>query len=134
MRTIIIGRSRKFDIIIPDESVSRLHAEVLRNGNEFIYRDMSKNGSNVGGQMIHNERIAIASGTNVLMANRMPLPWGQICAMLPGRGSVPSEQSTLATVGQIHISVEDDKLRVGRGIIGIPYLSCGLDHVFCLER
>lgn len=30
MRTITIGRSNKCDIIIPDESVSSIHAEIMR--------------------------------------------------------------------------------------------------------
>lgn len=94
MRKLTIGRSSQCDIIIPDDNVSRVHAEISRNGNEFIYHDLGKNGSNINGRIIHNERVIIAPGTNVLLANRVPLPWGQIYAMLPGGGNIPSEQET----------------------------------------
>lgn len=116
MRTITIGRSSKCDIIIPDDSVSRIHAEISRNGNEFIYRDMGKNGTNIGGRIIHNERVSIAPGASVLLANRVPLPWAQIYAMLPGQGNVPSEQSTHIDIWP-NAPVEEDKLGVGWGIL-----------------
>ena len=123
MRTITIGRSSKCDIIIPDECVSRIHAEIMRNGNEFVYRDMGKNGTNIGGQMIHNERVAIAPGTTVLLANRIPLSWAQVYAMLPGQGNIPSEQSTRANAWgypasskERQIPDKEDKLGIGLGI------------------
>lgn len=117
MRTITIGRSSKCDIIIPDDSVSRIHAEISRNGNEFIYHDMGKNGSNIGGRMIHNERVSIAPGATVLLANRVPLPWAQVYAMLPGQGNVPSEQPTHVYGRQIQASPQEDKLGIGWGIL-----------------
>lgn len=124
MRTIAVGRSNKCDIVIPDESVSRIHAEISRNGNEFVYRDMSKNCTNIGGRMIHNDRVAIAPGTTVLLANRIPLPWAQVYAMLPGQGNIPSGQSTRAVVwGHPASSKErqtpdnEDKLSIGWGIL-----------------
>lgn len=121
MRTITIGRSNKCDIIIPDDSVSRIHAEISRNGNEFIYRDMGKNGTNIGGRMIHNERIAIAPGTPVFLANRVPLPWVQVYAMLPGYGNVPSEQYTHADVWSESTTVKDDQLGIGWGILSFLF-------------
>lgn len=124
MRTITIGRSNKCDIVIPDESVSRIHAEIMRNGNEFVYRDMGKNGTNIGGRMIHNKRVAIAPGTTVLLANRIPLPWAQVYAMLPGQGYTPSEQSTRADAWGYSASSKErqtpdkeDKLGIGWGIL-----------------
>lgn len=94
MKTITIGRSSKCDIIIPDSSISRIHAEISRNGNEFVYHDMGKNGSTINGRIIHNEKIIIAPGTTILLANRIPLPWEKIYAMLPGQGIIPSEDET----------------------------------------
>lgn len=124
MKTITVGRSNKCDIIIPDESVSRIHAEISRNGNEFIYRDLGKNGTNIGGRMIHNERVAIAPGTTVLLANRIPLPWAQVYAMLPGQGNIPSEQITGSIAWNSsgssearEIPYKNDKLGVGWGIL-----------------
>lgn len=117
MKTITIGRSSKCDIIIPDNNISRIHAEISRHGNEFIYRDMSKNGTNVGGRMIHNEKVAIAPGSSVLLSNRIPLPWGQIYTMLPVGGCVPSEQSTNICNYQTNTPSKEDKLGAGWAIL-----------------
>lgn len=125
MRKLTIGRSSRCDIIIPDNNVSRVHAEISRNGNEFIYHDLGKNGSTINGRIIHNERVIIAPGTNVLLANRIPLPWGQIYAMLPGTNNIPSEQETQYVYPNVnHVvsghrseSYNDDSLGIGWGLL-----------------
>jgi adenylate cyclase len=47
-RPIIIGRSPDCDLMIPDDSVSRQHCRIAREGDDWVLRDLSsKNGSRV---------------------------------------------------------------------------------------
>ena len=51
--TITVGKSRSCDVILPDESVSRVHAEIRREGEAYRLRDRgSTNGSYVGGARV----------------------------------------------------------------------------------
>ena len=86
MKTLTIGKSPQCDIVIGNEYVSRVHAEISIVGNQYVYYDRSKNGSSINGRVINNERVTIAPGTPVLLANRVPLPWTQIYVMLPMHG------------------------------------------------
>lgn len=95
-RTITIGRSSQCDIVIAHDGISRVHAEVSLVGNQYVYRDISKNGSSIGGRMVNNERVSVAAGTEILLANRIPLPWAQIYALLPMQALHPYEQRTVA--------------------------------------
>lgn len=45
-----IGREKNCDIVIPDRSVSRLHAEITLEGNRYILHDLSRNGTLVNGE------------------------------------------------------------------------------------
>ena len=47
MKTITIGRSSKCDIVVPYEGVSRIHAEISITGNQYIFKDLSTNGSSL---------------------------------------------------------------------------------------
>lgn len=86
MRTITVGRSRDCDIIIADSGVSRLHAEISLVGGQYVYRDVSSNGSAIGGRIILNDKIVVAPGTPIMLANRVPLPWNQVQQLLPLHG------------------------------------------------
>ena len=122
MKTITVGRSTQCDIIIPDEKVSRVHAEISRSGGNFIFHEMGSNGSNIGGRMVYNERVSIAPGTTVLLANRVPLPWQQVYALLPDGGYQPyTGETRLTDKRSIEVdhggTVREDKLGIGWGIL-----------------
>jgi hypothetical protein len=65
-----LGRSRDCDLLIQDVESSRLHAEVLRRGDEYVLRDLeSSNGTFVNDVAVeehtlrHGDRIRVASVT-----------------------------------------------------------------------
>jgi hypothetical protein len=54
-----IGRSDRSDIALSDPGVSRNHARVLREGDDFIVEDLrSTNGTEVNGQPVRRRRLA----------------------------------------------------------------------------
>ena len=82
MKTITIGRVG-CDIVIPDGSVSRQHATISLVNGQYVFTDMSKNGSTINGQIIHNDKMVVAPGAAIYLANKVPLPWAQILMLLP---------------------------------------------------
>ena len=82
MKTITIGKLN-CDIVIQDAYISRKHAEISFVNGEYVYRDLSKNGTTINGKVYHNEKVIIAPGTPVYLANKVPLPWPQVLMLLP---------------------------------------------------
>jgi pSer/pThr/pTyr-binding forkhead associated (FHA) protein len=83
---ITVGRSSHCDIVVSGVRVSRVHAELSLSNGQYVYHDTSSNGSNIGGRIICNERVVIAPGTPVMMANEIPLPWDRVYQLLPPQG------------------------------------------------
>jgi hypothetical protein len=60
----VLGRSRRCDIVLTDPNVSRQHAEVRREGGEFVVRDLdSTNGLRVNGRVVR--QAALRAGDRV---------------------------------------------------------------------
>ncbi|HUG53414.1 MAG TPA: SpoIIE family protein phosphatase [Vicinamibacteria bacterium] len=54
---VTIGRSRESDIFLPDQWLSRHHAEILRKELNFFLHDLgSKNGTLLNGEPVHGDR------------------------------------------------------------------------------
>ncbi len=55
--TVTVGRARSSDIFLPDQWLSRHHAEIRRRGEEFFLLDLaSKNGTLLNGERVRDER------------------------------------------------------------------------------
>lgn len=121
MKSVItIGRSSSCDIIIPHEKVSREHARISVVGGQYVYEDVGKNGSVIGGRIIHGQKVSVAAGTEILLAGKVPLPWTQVYSMLPLQGVRPFEVGTNYTPhagGQKVVYVKEDSIGVGWGIL-----------------
>lgn len=87
MKSVVtIGRSSSCDIILTDMNVSREHARISISGGKYVFENVGRHGSYMNGRMIGNDKIVVAPGTEILLANRVPLPWQQICTLLPLNG------------------------------------------------
>ncbi|MDR3267448.1 MAG: FHA domain-containing protein [Tannerella sp.] len=123
MRTITIGRSSQCDIILSGGNISRVHAEISVSNGQYIYYDKSSNGSNIGGQIISNRKIIVAPGSTILLADKIPLPWDRVYALLPASGHRVQEVETAYRGGYPEIPQQEyypstnDKLGVGWGIL-----------------
>lgn len=83
MRTITVGRDNSCDIVINDSRVSRIHANIFRNGDGYTYRDMSTNGTRINGVLVQRTDIFINPGDSVLLASSVPLPWEKVKNLFP---------------------------------------------------
>lgn len=132
-RKITIGRSSQCDIVIAHDGVSRVHAEISLVGNQYVYNDISKNGSSIGGRMVNNERVSVVAGTEILLAGRIPLPWAQVYSLLPMHSAHPYEQGTVAygqggygvqpqhPVSENRVYVKPDEMGAGWGILAFLF-------------
>ena len=132
MKTAItIGRSSSCDIILPDTNmkISREHARISISGGRYVFENLGRHGSYMNGCMMGNERVVIAPGTPILLANMEPLPWNEIYRLLPLKGVVverPAERETYApqipVPSQMNVlgnqPVVEEKKSNGMGITG----------------
>jgi len=133
-RTITIGRGSSCDIIINDPNVSRVHAEISVAGGQYVYRDVSTNGSIVNGHRIINEKIVVALNSSIFLANSISLPWNKVILLLPlsssnqeenivvkQHSSEPVLQNASSNYQQSEPSpspdIKNDRLGVGWGIL-----------------
>lgn len=105
MKTLTIGRSSQCDIIIPHNNVSRIHARISVIGGKYVFEDVSRHGSYIGGQLLKSSKTTIAPGTEILLAGQIPLPWGQIYSQLPLQGNNVFEAETSYNSGSDYQAV-----------------------------
>lgn len=109
---ITIGRVG-CDIVIPDESISRKHATISLVDGQYVYNDLSKNGTTINGRFYQNEKVVIAPGTPVFLAGKILLPWAQVLMLLPNAPVTP-----VSPVNPGRDTVTDDSpIGVGYGIL-----------------
>src|SRR3990170_798211 len=60
LKEIRIGRSKEADLLLPDPSVSRIHARIFRVGEQYFLSDTSRNGTYVDGKRI--SQVQLESG------------------------------------------------------------------------
>lgn len=124
MKTISIGRT-DCDIIISDNSISRKHATISLVNGQYVYCDMSKNGSTINGRVYQNEKVVISPGTPIYLANKVPLPWPQILMLLPNssikvQGVQPNQSEYETVMSQRHVA-KDESLGVGWGLLSFLF-------------
>ena len=74
-RPLLIGRSPRCDLVLGDPTVSRKHAELVREEDRWIVRDLSStNGTRVNGWRVH--RAVVARG-DVLTLGGQRLVFGR---------------------------------------------------------
>lgn len=122
MKTLVIGRSSQCDIIVPQNNVSRVHARISIVGGKYVFEDVSKHGSYIGGQLLKSGRTTIAPGTEILLAGQVPLPWGQIYSQLPLQGNNAFEAETSYSGGRYQVvdyqhARPDESIGIGWGIL-----------------
>lgn len=116
MPTITIGRSSSCNIVIPDERVSRVHAELTEQNGRYIYHDLSKNGSSLNGRLLRGAAVTVSPGDPIMVANRFPLPWAQVYALLPSR---PGHGGGVTIYDPPQNPSTDDSLGIGWSIMAV---------------
>jgi hypothetical protein len=73
----LIGRNKRCDVVLADPNVSRQHAEIRREGDDYVVIDLdSTNGVQLNGKEVKRARLAdgdrLTLGTSVLRFERRP--------------------------------------------------------------
>ncbi len=80
---VIIGRGECCDVVLPERPVSRRHAEIRRDGNRYLLRDLgSRNGTWLNGQEVDGP-IPLQDGDEIQIALRVKLLFVGVDATLP---------------------------------------------------
>lgn len=122
MKEITVGRAG-CDVIIPDDCVSRKHAVVTLVNGQYVYNDVSKNGTAINGRIYKNEKVVVSPGTPIYLSNKVPFPWAQVLMLLPNRpvcvpGSGHGGQETSVEQGRVN---HESRPASGNRTIGIGW-------------
>lgn len=80
---VVVGRGQDCDIVLPERPISRRHAEVRRQGNQYVLRDLgSKNGTYLNGQEIDGP-VPLQDGDEIQIALRVKLLFVGVDATIP---------------------------------------------------
>ena len=87
MRTYKIGRLSSNDICLPNEQVSRQHAELTcMDDGTYMITDHSKNGTMVNGRPLNHTSLTVKYGDNIVFGNAASLDWSKIQAAPANNG------------------------------------------------
>ena len=93
MRTYKIGRLSSNDICLPNDHVSRQHADLTcMDDGTYMITDHSKNGTMVNGRPLNHTSMAIKYGDNVVFGNAAYLDWSKIQSAAPYTGNSGSTE------------------------------------------
>ena len=82
LQACIIGASPTADVFVDNPYVSRMHAQIIRDGDNFSIRDLeSKNGTFVNGMRLKKDNFDLRSG------DRIELAEGQVILRFQSRGA-----------------------------------------------
>jgi hypothetical protein len=98
-----IGREKHCDLIIPDKSVSRLHAEIALHGNDYVLQDAGRiptkvNGKEIGGAYTLKVGDVIQIGDHEFAFIRRPATAEEIVGkgeVTPVRSAVPDAPTVM---------------------------------------
>lgn len=81
--TVTIGRDEDCDVVLPERPISRRHAEIRREGDHYLLRDLnSKNGTYLNGQEIEGP-VPLRDGDEIQIALRVKLLFVGVDATVP---------------------------------------------------
>ncbi len=81
-----IGRAGSNDVTVPDQNVSRLHAEVRRHDTAYELRDLgSRNGTRLNGELVRRATVTVGDEIGVGAYRILLTPVGPRREMAPGR-------------------------------------------------
>jgi hypothetical protein len=112
-------------IVIDDHLISRIHAEMSADNGKYIYTDSSSNGSYIDGKHLRNGTLRVTPGTRILLANKVPLPWERVYALLPmSRPAAHTETVACSPQDRFNekpdhhsVALPYDRLSLGWGIL-----------------
>src|SRR5207245_1589080 len=98
---VILGRSPECDIPIPSPSISRQHARIMRQGDQWHIEDMlSRNGTAVNGQQI-TTRVPLKKGDRVRICDFEVIFYD---AAMPSARTVEMAPAVIEVEGEEHES------------------------------
>lgn len=108
MQRLTIGRTPNCDIFFNDQSVSRLHAEIIVNNEEVTIKDLdSANGTFINGIKIYGTQHL--KQYDILKVGNSLVPWKNYVNANAGSGSNESYQPTTSNSNQL-INLENTKV------------------------
>ena len=92
---------------------------------QYVYNDISKNGTTINGRVYQNEKVVITPGTPIYLANKVPLPWAQILMLLPNspikvQGNHHNSSDNETVINQYSVSKEES-IGAGWGILSFLF-------------
>lgn len=117
--TVTIGRRDGNTIVVKDPTVSRQHAEIRREGREFVLRDLGSadgvrvNGAPIAGDYRLRDGDAIAIGASAAFTAQLPPPASDAGVPHPGQPTAPDGPSPDATPGLMPAPEMSEQTRLG---------------------